>query len=93
MLLFGISICLLSWASMFYDTESGIKHYSWAVGTHPGLDDVSLFKDTNDDCGRTNLDDSFELIEGHAYYISVKVSECWQKLNLLNLQSEIQNTV
>ena len=58
---------------MFVDLESGISHYSWAVGTHAGYDDIFSFDDTEEECAKTPESTPLMLAEGHAYFVTVKV--------------------
>lgn len=62
-----------SWSGVFSDDESGISHYSWAVGTQKGYEDTMAYVDTTEQCGRTPEDLPLTLKEGHAYFINVKV--------------------
>ncbi|XP_053400999.1 uncharacterized protein LOC128557566 [Mercenaria mercenaria] len=60
------------WRDVFLDLESGMSHYSWAVGTHAGYDDIFLFHDTNEECANTQQNMPLSLREGHAYFVTVK---------------------
>ncbi|XP_060604506.1 uncharacterized protein LOC132757271 [Ruditapes philippinarum] len=60
------------WTNVFVDSESGISHYSWGVGTHPGFDDKFSFDGTEEECAKTPENKPLTLKEGHAYYITVK---------------------
>ncbi|XP_053398434.1 uncharacterized protein LOC128556766 [Mercenaria mercenaria] len=60
------------WTGVFMDVESGISHYSWAVGSHAGYDDVFPFADTEDECAKTPENMPLFLKEGHAYFVTVK---------------------
>ena len=62
-----------SWRDVFIDKESGIDHYLWAVGSHPGYDDIIPFTKTFEDCGISAEDTAINIHEGHAYFITVKV--------------------
>ena len=65
---------IFSWKNVFIDLESGISHYSWAVGTHAGYDDIFSFDDTEEECAKTPENMPLTLKEGHAYFVTVKVS-------------------
>lgn len=58
---------------MFYDPESEIDHFMWAIGSQPGYDDIMAFTREESDCGENSRNNPLSLMEGHAYYISVKV--------------------
>ncbi|XP_060577218.1 uncharacterized protein LOC132734491 [Ruditapes philippinarum] len=60
------------WTDVFVDMESGISHYSWAVGTHAGYDDIFPFDDTEEECAKTPENTPLTLKEGHAYFVTVK---------------------
>lgn len=45
----------------------------WAVGSHPGHDDIIPFTMTTVDCGVSAEDSNIDIKEGHAYFITVKV--------------------
>ncbi|XP_060580924.1 uncharacterized protein LOC132737608 [Ruditapes philippinarum] len=62
------------WKDVFMDLESGISHYSWAVGTHTGYDDIFPFFDTEEDCASTPENENISLKEGHAYFVTVKAN-------------------
>ena len=65
---------IFSWKDVFVDFESGISHYSWAVGTHAGYDNVFSFADTDEECAKTPEQMPLSLKEGHAYFVTVKVT-------------------
>ncbi|XP_071151404.1 uncharacterized protein, partial [Mytilus edulis] len=60
------------WRDVFIDKESGIDHYLWSVGSHPGHDDIIPFTKTTLDCGVSAEDKTINIHEGHAYFITVK---------------------
>ncbi|XP_053398947.1 uncharacterized protein LOC128556937 [Mercenaria mercenaria] len=60
------------WRDVFVDIESGVSHYSWAVGTHAGYDDIYLFHDTVEECTNTPENTPLSLREGHGYFVTVK---------------------
>jgi len=64
---------ITSWREVFLDQESGIDHYLWAIGSHPGHDDIIPFTKTTVDCGVSAEDKTIDIHEGHAYFITVKV--------------------
>ena len=64
---------ITSWRDVFLDKESGIDHYLWAIGSHPGYDDIIPFTKTTVDCGVSAEDKTIDIHEGHAYFITVKV--------------------
>ena len=45
----------------------------WAIGSHPGHDDIIPFAKTTVDCGVSAEDKAIDIHEGHAYFITVKV--------------------
>lgn len=45
----------------------------WAIGSQPGYDDIMAFTREESDCGENSKNNPLNLMEGHAYYISVKV--------------------
>jgi hypothetical protein len=45
----------------------------WAIGSHPGHDDIIPFAKTTTDCGVSAEDKTIDIHEGHAYFITVKV--------------------
>lgn len=53
--------------------ESGIDHYLWAIGSHPGDGNIIPFTATTLDCGISAEDTNIDIHEGHQYFISVKV--------------------
>lgn len=61
-----------SWTSVFEDVESGINHYKWYIGSHPGYYDImSRAMVTGEECGHSNT--PLDLLDGHSYYITVEV--------------------
>nr|XP_034301655.1 uncharacterized protein LOC105322112 [Crassostrea gigas] len=60
------------WKGVFYDPESEIDHFMWAIGSQPGYDDIMAFTREESDCGENSRNNPLSLMEGHAYYISVK---------------------
>ena len=45
----------------------------WAIGSHPGYDDIIPFTKTTLDCGLSAEDKNIDIHEGHSYFITVKV--------------------
>ena len=58
---------------MFYDLESGIKHYILEVGSKPSFGDIVQPIETNEDCGVSIQYLDINAQQGHAYFITVKV--------------------
>ena len=58
---------------MFVDPESGIDYYTWGVGSDGSQDDVIQFSTTSSDCGMSSEAVPYNLLEGHSYFITVKV--------------------
>jgi hypothetical protein len=70
-----------SWSNIFDDKESGIDYYLWSVGSMPGYSDMMGFTKVSDVCV-TNSPGTLRMIEGHAYYINVRVS----RVDVFNFQ-------
>ena len=62
-----------SWKNVFYDLESEIHYYEWAIGSNPGYDDIMNYTRAELECGKNTEVRKLSFKEGHAYYISVKV--------------------
>ncbi|XP_053390115.1 uncharacterized protein LOC123523221, partial [Mercenaria mercenaria] len=60
------------WTGVFSDLESGISHFSWALGTHAGYDDIFMFDNIEEECAQTPENKPLSLKEGHAYFVTVK---------------------
>ena len=58
---------------VFEDSESGISHYFWSIGSNHGYEDIMQFTYSDEECAETNKDTIFELQDGHACYITVMV--------------------
>lgn len=57
------------------DPESGIQLYMWSIGSRPGHNDVLAFTKVPEvECASSNPNIPLNLHEGHAYYITVRVS-------------------
>lgn len=65
---------LFSWKGAFLDKESGIDHYMWGVGSRKGHDDIITFTKTEQDCEVSTKHNDYDTLEGHSYFITVKVS-------------------
>ena len=63
-----------SWKNVFYDPESEIHYYEWGIGSESGYDDIMNFTRVESECGENSELRRLEFREGHAYYISVKVT-------------------
>jgi hypothetical protein len=66
---------IFSWKKVFVDPESTVDYFMWAIGSQPGYDDIMAFTKEETECGQNGQQNPLDLKEGHAYYISVKVSE------------------
>lgn len=64
-----------SWKKVFVDPESTVDYFMWAIGSQPGSDDIMAFTREESECGENSKQNPLDLKEGHAYYISVKVSQ------------------
>jgi hypothetical protein len=56
------------------DPESEISFYEWSIGSEAGYDDIMNFTHVESDCAENNEIERLDFKEGHAYYISVKVT-------------------
>ncbi|XP_078621331.1 uncharacterized protein LOC144887808 [Branchiostoma floridae x Branchiostoma japonicum] len=59
----------VSWSEVFFDRESGISSFYWAVGSAPGVDDVVPLKAVDNVVGESAIDPP--LLEGHTYYVTI----------------------
>ena len=57
------------------DIESGIDYFMWGVGSQAGQDDVIPFSSTSQQCDVSFENNSWDLKEGHSYFITVKVCQ------------------
>ncbi|XP_069132408.1 uncharacterized protein [Argopecten irradians] len=66
----SIQVC---WTGVFWDDESGITYYTWALGSQPGDDDVMSFTSVDgfSECAESQSDTYLNMTDGHAYYVSV----------------------
>ena len=65
---------LFSWKDVFIDLESGIDYYMWSVGSEPGYTDIMPYmKVVGDECGTNDKNNPLDLLDGHYYYINVRV--------------------
>ena len=69
-----------SWNNIFIDRESGNAFHEWAIGSNRGHADIMPFVRTEQEMGSTDLNEGNKLLEGHSYFIVVKVNT----LNLYN---------
>nr|XP_006820035.1 PREDICTED: uncharacterized protein LOC102804825 [Saccoglossus kowalevskii] len=58
-----------AWNMLFYDKESGVSYYEWAIGSTPAIDDIFPFTPSNYAYGTA---EDLTLREGHSYFISVR---------------------
>lgn len=63
-----------SWKNVFVDPESEINFYEWSIGSEAGYDDIMNFTRVESECAENNEIERLDFKEGHAYYISVKVT-------------------
>ncbi|CAH1250566.1 Hypp8875 [Branchiostoma lanceolatum] len=61
-----------SWEGVFYDTESGVSFFEWAVGSRAGHADIYPFTRVEETEAETDQNSPLQLHEGHEYYVSVK---------------------
>ncbi|XP_019633113.1 PREDICTED: uncharacterized protein LOC109476570 [Branchiostoma belcheri] len=61
-----------SWEGVFYDTESGVSFFEWAVGSRAGHADIYPFTRVEETEAQTDENSPLQLHEGHEYYVSVK---------------------
>ncbi|XP_053400998.1 uncharacterized protein LOC128557563 isoform X2 [Mercenaria mercenaria] len=60
------------WTGVFSDLESGISHFSWAIGTQAGYADIFMFDNIEEECAQTPENKPLTLKEGHAYFVTVE---------------------
>ncbi|KAL3841826.1 hypothetical protein ACJMK2_019925 [Sinanodonta woodiana] len=70
------------WNGVFFDVESEIDYYMWAVGSKPGVDDAMTYTLTRDTCADSDTNKPVSLKEGYPYFISVRA---YNKLGLSSL--------
>jgi hypothetical protein len=64
-----------SWENVFTDLESGIDYYMWSIGSQPGYTDImSYLRVVAQECGSTDKNNPLHLLNGHYYFINVRVS-------------------
>lgn len=68
---------------MFRDEESGVVSYIVTLGSSPGQSDVMQSEEVVSEC----MDFERSLIEGHAYYFTVKVTRVILQYCLLQSHS------
>ncbi|CAH1250571.1 Hypp8876 [Branchiostoma lanceolatum] len=61
-----------SWEGVFYDTESGVSFFEWAVGSRAGHADIYPFTRVEETEAETDQNSPLQLHEGHEYYVSIK---------------------
>eukprot|EP00058_Branchiostoma_floridae_P022359 XP_002607849.1 hypothetical protein BRAFLDRAFT_117284 [Branchiostoma floridae] len=61
-----------SWEGVFYDTESGVSFFEWAVGSRAGHADIYPFTRVEETEAETDENSPLQLHEGHEYYVSIK---------------------
>ncbi|XP_064646780.1 uncharacterized protein LOC135499763 [Lineus longissimus] len=64
------AVVFASWEGVFLDSESGISHYEWAVGSQPGYADIMPNTVTAQTYATSTS--SLDMQEGYVYYVSVK---------------------
>lgn len=67
-------VMVFSWRDVFVDNESGVAYYMWGVGSEKGQDDVFQFIRTEQDCAVSTKHNAFDILEGHSYFLTVKVA-------------------
>ncbi|XP_063408929.1 uncharacterized protein LOC134692410 [Mytilus trossulus] len=72
------------WKDVFFDLESGIKHYVLEVGSKPNFGDIVQPIETSEDCGVSIQYLDINAHQGHAYFITVKAIN---KANLVTTAS------
>ncbi|KAK3581570.1 hypothetical protein CHS0354_031918 [Potamilus streckersoni] len=60
------------WNGVFYEVESEIDYYLWAVGSEPGVDDAMTYTLSRDTCADSDTNNPVSLREGYPYFISVR---------------------
>ncbi|KAL3841827.1 hypothetical protein ACJMK2_019926 [Sinanodonta woodiana] len=70
------------WNGVFYEVESEIDYYMWAVGSEPGVDNAMTYTLTRDTCADSDTNNPVSLKEGYPYFISVRA---YNKLGLSSL--------
>eukprot|EP00058_Branchiostoma_floridae_P022361 XP_002607851.1 hypothetical protein BRAFLDRAFT_117282 [Branchiostoma floridae] len=69
---FSSSSVTASWEGVFYDTESGVSFFEWAVGSRAGHADIYPFTRVEETEAETDENSPLQLHEGHEYYVSIK---------------------
>lgn len=67
---------------MFVDPESTVDYYMWSIGSQPGYDDIMEFTREETECGENSKLNPLDLKEGHSYYISVKVTNTGNRVQV-----------
>ncbi|XP_066263995.1 uncharacterized protein [Branchiostoma lanceolatum] len=60
----------VSWSDVFFDKESGVTSFYWAVGSAPGVDDVVRLQPAENAMVEDSAIDP-PLLEGHTYYVTI----------------------
>lgn len=55
------------------DSQSGIDHFIWGVGSMIGIDDIIPFSMTFQECAIPVQGESYVLSEGQPYFITITV--------------------
>ncbi|CAC5375358.1 unnamed protein product [Mytilus coruscus] len=71
-LLSNLSEIEACWENVFMDSQSGIDHFMWGVGSLVDIDDVIPFSMTFQQCAMSVEADSYVLSEGQPYFITIK---------------------
>lgn len=61
---------------MFTDLESGIDYFLWSIGSEPGYVDIMSYVTVfEEECDTTDKNNPLDLLDGHYYYINVRVNK------------------
>ncbi|CAC5375033.1 unnamed protein product [Mytilus coruscus] len=71
-LISNLTVIQACWEDVFLDVQSGIDYYTWGAGSLSGQDDVIPFSEIRENCGLSVEDESFDLTEGHPYFITIQ---------------------
>ncbi|KAI8509825.1 hypothetical protein Bbelb_122530 [Branchiostoma belcheri] len=73
--LMSTDVISVNWDGLFSDLESGVKEYAWCVGSQPGHDDIMPYVEVGpEEQASSDPSTSLGLLEGHTYFITVKVT-------------------
>ncbi|XP_076075242.1 uncharacterized protein LOC143046127 [Mytilus galloprovincialis] len=70
-LLSNLSEIEACWENVFMDSQSGIDHFIWGVGSMIGIDDIIPFSMTFQECAIPVQGESYVLSEGQPYFITI----------------------